>query len=95
MASLVLPFISANWCDSVEQIKKEQLRLWTNNEQIYYIVDAINDAINEEKQISFQYYEYTGLKEKVLKNKGEVYTISPYHLVWNDDYYYVVLFWLT
>ena len=65
-------------------------RIKPNNEQIYYIVDTINDAINERKQISFSYYEYTGLKEKVLRNKGEIYTISPYHLVWNDDYYYVV-----
>ena len=61
-----------------------------NNEQIYYIVDAINDAINQRKQISFQYYEYTGLKKKVLKNKGEIYKLSPYHLVWNGDYYYVL-----
>lgn len=61
-----------------------------NNEQIYYIVDAINDAINANKQISFQYYDYTGLKKKVLKNKGEIYRISPYHLVWNGDYYYVL-----
>ena len=81
---------------SIEQVKKLKRnnyvpgRIKPNNEQIYYIVDTINDAINEGKQISFQYYEYTGLKEKVLKNKGEVYLISPYHLVWNDDYYYVV-----
>ena len=61
-----------------------------DNEQIYYIVDAINDAINTNKQISFQYYDFTGLKKKVLKNNGEVYTISPYHLIWNDDYYYVL-----
>lgn len=61
-----------------------------NNEQIYYIVDIINDAINQRKQISFQYYEYTGLKKKVLKNKGEIYRLSPYHLVWNGDYYYVL-----
>ena len=61
-----------------------------NNEQIYYIVDAINDAINANKQISFQYYDYTGLKKKVLKNKGEIYKLSPYHLVWNGDYYYVL-----
>mgnify|MGYP004643320877 FL=1 len=61
-----------------------------NNELIYYIVDAINDAINQGKQISFQYYEYTGLKKKILKNKGEIYKLSPYHLVWNGDYYYVL-----
>ncbi len=46
-------------------------RIKPDNEQIYYIIDAINDAINAGKQISFQYYDYTGLKKKVLKNKGE------------------------
>ena len=65
-------------------------RIKPDNEQIYYIVDTINDAINEGRQISFQYYDYTGLKKKVLKNKGEVYKISPYHLLWNGDYYYVI-----
>lgn len=60
------------------------------NEQIYYIVDAINDAINEGKQISFQYYDYSGLKKKILKNKGEVYKLSPYKLLWSGDYYYVI-----
>lgn len=65
-------------------------RIKPDNEQIYYIVDTINDAINEGRQISFQYYDYTGLKKKVLKNKGEVYKLSPYHLLWNGDYYYVI-----
>ena len=41
-------------------------RIKPDNEQIYYIIDAINDAINASKQISFQYYDYTGLKKKVL-----------------------------
>ena len=59
-------------------------------EAIYYIIDAINDAINAGKQISFQYYDYTGLKKKVLKNKGEVYKLSPYKLLWCGDYYYVL-----
>ena len=61
-----------------------------DNEQIYYIVDAINDAINDKKKISFMYYNYTAYKEKVLRHDGEVYVISPYHLVWKGDYYYVV-----
>lgn len=77
----------------VEKLKRNNYvvkNVKPNNEQIYYIVDAINDAINANKQISFQYYDYTGLKKKVLKNKGEIYKLSPYHLVWNDDYYYVL-----
>ena len=65
-------------------------RIKPDNEQIYYIIDAINDAINAGKQISFQYYDYTGLKKKVLKNKGEIYKLSPYKLLWCGDYYYVL-----
>lgn len=67
-------------------------RVKPGNEQIYYIVDTINDAINMEKQIAFQYFEYTERKEKRLKNQGEVYRLSPYYLVWNNDFYYVVGF---
>lgn len=77
----------------VEKLKRNNYvvkNVKPNNEQIYYIVNAINDAINANKQISFQYYDYTGLKKKVLKNKGEIYKISPYHLVWSGDYYYVL-----
>ena len=65
-------------------------RIKPDNEQIYYIIDTINEAINSGKQISFQYYDYTGLKKKVLKNKGEVYKLSPYKLIWCGDYYYVL-----
>lgn len=65
-------------------------RIKPDNEQIYYIVDTINDTINEGKQISFQYYDYSGLKKKVLKNKGEIYKLSPYKLIWSGDYYYVI-----
>ena len=42
------------------------------------------------KKISFQYTEYNGRKEKILRNDGEVYILSPYVLYWNEDYYYVL-----
>lgn len=77
----------------VEKLKRNNYvvnRIKPDNEQIYYIIDAINDAINMGKQISFQYYDYTGLKKKELKNKGEVYKLSPYKLLWSGDYYYVI-----
>ncbi|MGI6257188.1 MAG: helix-turn-helix transcriptional regulator [Anaerovoracaceae bacterium] len=65
-------------------------RVKPRNENIYYTVDRINDAISKKRKISFQYTEYTGEKKKVLRNEGEVYVISPYALFWNDDFYYVV-----
>lgn len=61
-----------------------------NNEMIYYTIDAIQTAIQEKRPISFQYYEYTQGKEKVLKHNGYRYIFSPYVLIWSRDYYYVV-----
>lgn len=61
-----------------------------DNEAIYYIVDALQTAIHERKQVSFQYYEYLSSKEKVLKHEGYRYQFSPYSLIWNQDFYYVV-----
>ncbi len=65
-------------------------RIKPSNEMIYYIVDAINEAINAGKKISFLYFEYNVKKEKRLKNNRKPYIVSPYALVWNGDFYYVV-----
>ncbi len=65
-------------------------RIKPGNERIYLIIDAINEAINTNKQISFQYFQYNVRKEKKFKRNGEPYVITPLHLVWNGDCYYMV-----
>lgn len=60
------------------------------NEKIYYIIDAITRAILRRKKISFHYFRYNEQKERVLRHEGESYVFSPYTLVWNGDYYYLV-----
>ena len=67
-------------------------RVKADNRQIYYIVDAITDAINEGKKICFQYFEYSGDKEKCLRRGGAKYYVSPYALVWDDNHYYMLGF---
>ncbi len=64
-------------------------RVKTTNENVYYIVDLLYTAINEKKQVTFKYYEYTPEKKKVFKHNGQVYVFSPYDLVWSNDSYYV------
>lgn len=60
------------------------------NECIYYNVDEIHNAIQKKRQITFQYYEYTPQKEKILKHNGYRYQFSPYALIWSRDCYYAV-----
>ena len=65
-------------------------RVKQENEQIFLIIDAINEAINRKVKILFQKIEYNVEKERVLHHDGEEYVFSPYSLVWDGDYYYVV-----
>lgn len=65
-------------------------RIKADNEKIYYIMEALNDAINASKKVSFQYFTYNVRKEQKLKYDGYTYVFSPYKLIWNGDYYYVV-----
>ena len=65
-------------------------RIKPQNEQIYYIMDALNDAINAGCKVRFLYFEYHTGKKKKLKNDGNPYVLSPYTLTWNGDFYYVV-----
>lgn len=65
-------------------------RIKANNSKIFLITDVVSRAIEQGKKVSFQYYDYLPNKEKVLRNNGEVYIISPYALIWSDDRYYMV-----
>lgn len=65
-------------------------RVRSANEKGYNIVDAINDAINNEKQISFFYTDINVYKKRILRHDGKPYIVSPYTLIWNGDYYYMV-----
>ena len=62
------------------------------NESTYLNVDRIQTAITERKKISFRYFDYSPAKERVHRNGGKVYSVSPYALLRNNDSYYLVGF---
>lgn len=55
----------------------------------YYSVDTINKAINLQKKISFRYTDYDIHMQKYVTNDGNPYTLSPYELICDANYYYV------
>ena len=65
-------------------------RIKPHNEKVYYIIDGVQNAILENRQIQFQYYEYTQQKERVLKHNGYFYKLDPYALEWKNDHYYLI-----
>ena len=60
------------------------------NESIYYNVDIIHNAISDNAQIRFQYFNWNNKKEMVLRHNGAFYQVSPWALVWADEYYYLI-----
>lgn len=60
------------------------------NENVFYAVDTIYTAIDRNRKISFQYAEWTPEKTFRLRKNGEIYIVSPYALIWDDENYYLV-----
>lgn len=81
---------SRNKADELRRFLYAEGRIKPENEKIYYIVDAIHAAINAGKKIAFPYFQYNGKKQKKLRNGGNEYVCSPWMLVWNGDYYYLL-----
>ena len=64
----------------------------TSNDAIYRNVDAVHDAIRENRQVTFHYLEWTMKKELRQKHEGKLYHVSPWSLTWDDENYYLVGF---
>ena len=65
-------------------------RVKSMNESVYYNVDAISDAINQDRVIRFRYFEYTISKERRIRKNGGWYEVSPFALTWDDENYYML-----
>jgi predicted DNA-binding transcriptional regulator YafY len=65
-------------------------RAKTENSQVFSNIDAIQEAIESNKKISFKYTEYNIEKKLVLKNNGDNYIFNPYGMACNNDFYYLI-----
>lgn len=67
-----------------------QNRVKSMNESVYYAVDAVSDAITENRQITYKYFEFNLKKERVYRHDGQLYKVSPFALVWDNENYYML-----
>ena len=94
-ADLVKKLISLTSETNADRLKRNLKitdRVRSENEKGFYIVDTINDAINAGRRISFVYTDFSGSKRQVARHGGKPYIVSPYFLVWDGDFYYLVGF---
>lgn len=66
-------------------------RIKTENESIYYSIDSIHRAIQENKKISFDYMDWDENKELSVR-PGGMRIVSPWALIWKDENYYLMAY---
>ena len=59
---------------------------------IYISVDTIHEAMSTDCRLSFQYMEWTERKQVRLRHEGSAYEVSPWGLMWDDEYYYLLAY---
>ena len=67
-------------------------RVKTENESIYYNVDRIHKAIQDNAPVMFLYLAWNVKKELVPRHEGKKYRISPWALTWQDENYYLIAY---
>lgn len=65
-------------------------RVKTKSKVIYYNVDELYTAIDKNRQVTFHYFQWDIKKRPVLRHDGSLYRISPWSLMWFDEYYYLI-----
>ena len=60
------------------------------NNDFFYNIDIINEAINKKKKITFNYLAYDNTGKLIKRKNGYIYKVSPYYLVNNFGKYYLL-----
>ena len=66
-------------------------RVKTENESIYYSIDTIHRAIQENRQITFVYLDWN-LQKQLLPRANGNKRVSPWALIWREENYYLAAF---
>lgn len=61
-----------------------------DNEEIYIIINSLNEAIADGKMVKFIYRRRSVDKQNRKNHTEKTMTVSPYALIWKDDHYYLI-----
>ena len=61
----------------------------TDNKQIFWNIEQLDEAISKKRQVSFTYCRY-GLDKKLHPRREKAYVVNPYGMVFMNEHYYLV-----
>ncbi len=81
-----LSVYQAEWINAMSDADN---RIKFDNEQIFYAIDTVNNAIEHKKKILCTYHHRVIKRNKAVNDSGKIYLLSPYALLWQNEKYYV------
>ena len=62
------------------------------NNYIYYSIDVIQQALSNNRRVTFMYYELDENKNKVYKYDGKIYEVCPITMINGMENYYMIAY---
>ncbi len=90
LAEKISKFLSINERKKYKYICKSDEIIRTDNKQLFYTIDVLNEAIEKGKKVQFNYNRFYFDKETREKKNAKPYVINPYFLINNQGKYYLV-----
>ena len=90
LASKLKTLTSENQASSItRQIYSSDTK--TPNEDVLYNVDSLSRALQDNKQVSFEYLVW-GANKKLVTKGDKTRILSPWALIWQDQNYYLMAY---
>lgn len=74
----------------LDRLKDIAGRPKNRNEGIFYTIDSLHFAIQNNRKVHFSYYRHVIRDGRIIPQKSHEFTVSPYALIWDDGKYYLV-----
>lgn len=82
--------VSETQAENIEKQVFIENKLKCANEEIYYTIDILNEAIQQKKQVEFRYFKRKLTKKMTALGESKTFVVNPYALIWLNDRYYLV-----
>lgn len=102
LVNVVCNFVSEHQAKKIRHEVVLTDRIKTNNRETLTTIEMLNDAMSEmlngqphtPEKVSFQYLKYTmdDIRHQTTRRHGDTYKVSPYRLLINDSYYYLLAY---
>ena len=90
LLSKIYSLVSTSQAEKIKNQVYVDNRPKCTNENIYYTIDKLHTAIQDNRQVQIEYRKRKITASNETQYETKTHFISPYALIWSNDHYYLV-----